>query len=57
MGKRKLATLQRLFESPQPPPNASHCTLSTLFNVVRLCMCVEGEDFYVLLFEVLCVHC
>lgn len=36
MGECKLATLQRLFESPpQPPPHASHCTPSTLFNVAR----------------------
>lgn len=43
MGKCKLATLQRLFESPQPPPHA--CTPSTLFNVAG-----RGErHFYVLL--------
>lgn len=54
MGECKLATLQRLFEAPNLPPHASHCTLSTLFNVVGW----GGRwQFLCTPFEVLCVHC
>lgn len=45
MGECKLASLQRLFESPQSPSSASHRTPSTLFNVVG----EGGGIFYVLL--------
>lgn len=67
MGKCKLATLsRRLFEPPQPhllllappPPTiASHCTLSTLFNVEDGGgLGGRGCIFYVLLFEVARVY-
>lgn len=64
MGKCKLATLsRRLFEPPHPsssssPPTiASHCTLSTLFNVEDGGgLGGRGCIFYVLLFEVARVY-